>query len=215
MTSKILTENNTIVSRSSIRAADNAMTVNRRAEPLNEDDVSPIVKSIHDNVKTHSQDTLEPDVDLPGPETTATLAMPAFDPNDLVGRTFLHDSGNDDGQRFRARIVEAINTHHDQTITDPSHIQFRVSVNQDQYEELLSYNDIVNYITSDEEQDSTRIWKFKKIIAHEGPLVASHPSYRGSKWNVMIEWETGEVTSEPLTIIGVDDPVTCAIYAPT
>ena len=29
----------------------------------------------------------------------------------------------------------------------------------------------------------------------------------------MIEWETGEVTSEPLAIIGKDDPVTCAIYA--
>ena len=29
----------------------------------------------------------------------------------------------------------------------------------------------------------------------------------------MIEWETGEITAEPLSIIAVDDPVTCAIYA--
>ena len=29
----------------------------------------------------------------------------------------------------------------------------------------------------------------------------------------MVEWETGEVTSEPLQIIAADDPVTCAIYA--
>ena len=29
----------------------------------------------------------------------------------------------------------------------------------------------------------------------------------------MIEWENGEITSEPLTIIAADDPVTCAIYA--
>jgi len=29
----------------------------------------------------------------------------------------------------------------------------------------------------------------------------------------MIEWETGEVTSEPLDAIIADDPVTCAIYA--
>ena len=28
----------------------------------------------------------------------------------------------------------------------------------------------------------------------------------------MVEWETGEITSEPLKIIAVDDPVTCAIY---
>jgi len=29
----------------------------------------------------------------------------------------------------------------------------------------------------------------------------------------MIEWENGEIISEPLTIIAADDPVTCAIYA--
>ncbi len=29
----------------------------------------------------------------------------------------------------------------------------------------------------------------------------------------MVEWETGEITEEPLSIIAADDPVTCAIYA--
>ena len=29
----------------------------------------------------------------------------------------------------------------------------------------------------------------------------------------MIEWENGEITTEPLAIIAADDPVTCAIYA--
>ena len=29
----------------------------------------------------------------------------------------------------------------------------------------------------------------------------------------MIEWETGEITAEPLSVIAADDPVTCAIYA--
>ena len=29
----------------------------------------------------------------------------------------------------------------------------------------------------------------------------------------MVEWETGEITEEPLPIIAVDDPVTCAAYA--
>ncbi len=29
----------------------------------------------------------------------------------------------------------------------------------------------------------------------------------------MIEWENGEVTSEPLSIIVADDPATCAIYS--
>ena len=29
----------------------------------------------------------------------------------------------------------------------------------------------------------------------------------------MVEWETGEITEEPLSLIGADDPVTCAEYA--
>ena len=28
----------------------------------------------------------------------------------------------------------------------------------------------------------------------------------------MVEWETGEITEEPLSIIAQDDPVTCAAY---
>ena len=28
-----------------------------------------------------------------------------------------------------------------------------------------------------------------------------------------IEWETGEVTFEPLSVIAADDPITCAAYA--
>ena len=31
--------------------------------------------------------------------------------------------------------------------------------------------------------------------------------------NVMLEWETSEVTSEPLSIIKADNPVTCALYS--
>ena len=29
----------------------------------------------------------------------------------------------------------------------------------------------------------------------------------------MIEWETEEISREPLTIIAADDPVTCTVYA--
>ena len=50
-------------------------------------------------------------------------------------------------------------------------------------------------------------------MAHEGPLARNHPNYKGSTYNVMIEWENGEITSEPLSVIAADDPVTCAIYA--
>jgi hypothetical protein len=48
------------------------------------------------------------------------------------------------------------------------------------------------------------MWKFWKIISHE---------VQGSKITLLIKWENGEITKEPLSIIAADDPVTCAIYA--
>ena len=44
-------------------------------------------------------------------------------------------------------------------------------------------------------------------------MLASDPDWKGSKYNVQVEWETGEITFEPLSIIAADDPVTCAGYA--
>ena len=44
-------------------------------------------------------------------------------------------------------------------------------------------------------------------------MLASDPDWKGSKYNVQVEWETGEITFEPLSIIAADDPVTCTAYA--
>ena len=59
----------------------------------------------------------------------------------------------------------------------------------------------------------THVWKFKRIVGHEGPFRPTDPEYKGSRYNVLVEWENGEITSEPLSIFGKDDPVTCAVYA--
>ena len=38
------------------------------------------------------------------------------------------------------------------------------------------------------------------------------PVGKGVKYNVQIEWETGEITFEPLSVIAAADPITCAAY---
>jgi hypothetical protein len=77
-----------------------------------------------------------------------------------------------------------------------------VSVNEDKAEEIITCNKMLDYITKDEESDIQ--WKFRCIISHEN---------KGSQCNLLMEWESGEITSEPLKVIAVDDPVSCAIYA--
>jgi hypothetical protein len=75
----------------------------------------------------------------------------------------------------------------------------------------------MDYIEKEEQQhqdkDGNGFWNFKHIVSHEGLFRASDPEYKGSRYNVLIEWENGEITSEPLNIFGKDDPVTCAVYA--
>ena len=44
-----------------------------------------------------------------------------------------------------------------------------------------------------------KLYRFKAIIGHQGPLLASDPDWKGSKYNVQVEWETGEITFEPLS----------------
>jgi hypothetical protein len=75
----------------------------------------------------------------------------------------------------------------------------------------------MDYIEKDEQQhqdkDGNGFWNFKHIVGHEGPFRTSDPEYKGSRYNILIEWENGEITSEPLNIFGKDNPVTCAVYA--
>ena len=44
-------------------------------------------------------------------------------------------------------------------------------------------------------------------------MKATDLDMKGSKYNVQVEWETGEITFELFSVIAADDPVTCAAYA--
>jgi hypothetical protein len=50
-------------------------------------------------------------------------------------------------------------------------------------------------------------------VGHQGPLLWHNKDYNGSRFNVLVEWENGEITTEPLLVNAADDPVTCAVYA--
>ena len=94
-------------------------------------------------------------------------------------------------------------------------IKFKLKINKDQAEEIMSYNQLMDYIQkgTDAEEDPDLLFKFRDIVAHQGPLESIDPDQKGSKYNVIVEWESGEVTYEPLTLISKDDPITCAVYA--
>jgi len=172
-----------------------------------------IVELGHDPV---TQMPFDPGGQDPSPSHTIedesrSSQLPTFHPSDLVGCTFLLDP-QEDGWRFCTCIIQAIEEQDAEFHSNAKWFKFCCSINDDQYEEILSYSEILNYIEQ-QDDDGTKLWKFRCIIAHEGLLKPSNFTYKGSKYHVMIEWENGKVTSEPLTIIAADDPVTCTIYA--
>ena len=82
-------------------------------------------------------------------------------------------------------------------------------------DEIIPYNEIVDMLEHQfsEESEEERLWKFKCITAHEGTLKPTDDNCKGSSYNIMVEWEDGSCSAEPLHIIGADDPVSCAVYA--
>ena len=142
--------------------------------------------------------------------------MPEFDPDSLIGRTFLLPP-QENGERLRAKVtkkvVEEIEAADGNRIPN---INFILDIGEGKVEELITYSQLLDHLEQSDEQDNSmdqELYRFRAIIGHEGPLKVTDPNWKGSKWNVQIEWETGEITFEPLSVIAADDPITCAAYA--
>ena len=196
LTFAILTEDtNKIIYRSEVRTAEDSHHPNLRTHDWGDDHNSKgIICSKSDDSQTNEE---------------STRPMALVDPEELVGFTF--DMPDKHGNLQATTIVKAIDEHQKQIIDSSKHKKFKVSRNNDQYEEILSYNEIVDYI--EKQGEEPLYWELRHIVSHQGPLQAHHPSYKGSPYNVRVEWENGEITDEPISIIAVDAPVACAIYA--
>ena len=181
----------------------------------------PVVETV-DDAEFSAEHIREPER-VPGDTNTFTFAdslrtdnpteEKKLPPKELTNRTFLMPP-RQDGTRVRAKIIKMVNLHKDKNSQHPDLIRFKCLVNDD-YEEIVAYNDIVDYIEQDQTWEG--IWKFKEVLNHQGPIKSLNPNYRGSRYNLKVEWETGEITWEPLTTAnrsGVyeTDPVTVAAW---
>ena len=215
LTYKILTKNNKIIYRSAIRSALDPATRNQRLSPIGGETASNVRgETLFIRSKTEDKEPEGPTL-LDDNPTVKRRRMVTIDPKDLIGRTFLKDA-EEDGQRFRARVVRAIVEKDNDLKKDVEYMKFICEVPNSTADEILTYNEILDHIERDNnevENDTEMLYKFRRIAAHQGPLRPTDKEYKGSMYNVLVEWETGETTYEPLDMIASDDPVTCAEYA--
>jgi len=116
-------------------------------------------------------------------------------PNKMLDCTFLMQP-EDDGTRYRAKIIALIDNHlaENNFEKQPERIKFKCLVN-DQHEEIVAYNDIVDYMEADDTWDG--VWKFRRILDHKH-VKPSNKNYMQCSVNVLIEWESDETSWRPL-----------------
>ena len=217
LTYKILTkETQKIIFRSNVRTALSLEDRNKRLDdPDGESVAKPIVQSTRQ--QAYTMDPVDNAIrDIQAEQLPATFD-PAHLPDSYIGRSYLTQP-TDEGERFRATMrKKVVQTDGENTEETPSNIKFLVSVDRPNIpDEIRTYGELLEIFTRQNEDDNDPeavLWRYKSIKAHQGPIKKGHKDWKGSAYNVLVEWETGEETYEPLHVIAADDPVTCAIYA--
>jgi hypothetical protein len=139
------------------------------------------------------------------------MKLPRFSPDELMGRrTFIRQL--DDSTSYRAKILRKIQ---DNDAENHNKIKFLVELGDGDFDKIISYNTLCDLVEDqhDENDLEEKVWVVKSVQGHQGPLKKKDPTYKGSSYNVLVEWEDGSQTYEPLDIIIRDDPVTLAMYA--
>ena len=97
-------------------------------------------------------------------------------------------------------------------------IKFKVKCDKEgtcrtDFEAIVAYNEILQCINRETEEDEEILWKWRKIVAHEGPLNQTHSNYMGSKYNLIVEWEDSLVSPTSLSAMKETNKAECAEYA--
>ena len=145
---------------------------------------------------------------------SATKPLAEYNADDLIGRTFLlpkNEQGESLRATFKRKVIETSKHLDDQHDNAIEKLNFHLDVGKGRGEAIMSYVQMLYHLDHQEQHED--LYKFRAITGHQGPLSPQDENYKGSTYNVMVEWETKEIREDPLSWIAADDHVTCAIYA--
>ena len=116
--------------------------------------------------------------------------MAEYNPDYLIGRTFLLPP-NQKGERHRASIKQKVIEISEKLDEDRNavvdNINFLLDVGQGRSLAIISYNQVLNYLEKDNQEDDS-LYNYRAITNHHRPLKKSDPNYNGSLYNIMVEW---------------------------
>jgi hypothetical protein len=113
--------------------------------------ITPVIHSRHDDML---QDSEEPSTQ----DSAESTIQPIINPEALIGRTFLLDK-QDDGQQVCVQIVKLIDDHTSQLENDKDQMNIHLILDEDAWEEVITYNQLLVYLSRDNDNDNDIIWK--------------------------------------------------------
>ena len=124
---------------------------------------------------------------------------------------------NGRGKVERARVVKLINKFDDKLNRDPMRCKFKIAFEKNtpsskdtHLDEIMSYNDILDYVERENNNENGNYWRFRKIISHS--LIPGKKVKKKTKIEIQVVWETGATSTESFEALRKDIPVDLSIY---
>ena len=113
-------------------------------------------------------------------------------PQDLLSRVFL-TKPDERGEVKRARVVELIDKFDSELAKDPDRIKFKIAFDDDAQDDIMAYNEILDYVERECNNEDGHHWKFRTILGHTHTPVGHHDRM-GNDYNTKTGWETGALS---------------------
>ena len=124
-------------------------------------------------------------------ETQFVYGLP---PEDYVTQAFL-TKPDERGNRKLARVEELIEAFDDKLELDPNRCKFKITYDNSELEDIMSYNEILDYVERNVNNEDGDRWNFRKVLKHQ---VIPSKECNKSVVNIQMLWETGAVSTESL-----------------
>ena len=111
-----------------------------------------------------------------------------------------------------------INKFDDELDGDPLQCKFKIKFekntpsNRDTHlDDIVSYNDILDYVERENNNEDGDYWRFRKILSHS--IISGKKEKHKTGIELQVVWETGATSTESFEVLRKDIPVDLAIYA--
>ena len=177
---------------------------------INPTSISTVLKSQKENFSDDDTVSTDASIILDDSNYHDAASVPTIETSNLVGMYFLMIMLKD-SKHLCAKVFHTLDSHQD-NLNYNTTIKELITTHKDGYiEDIIRCHDILDHIQNQDDQDQIE-QRFKRIASHEGPLPRKDPYCNRLLYNVVIEWENGEITLEPMSKISADNPTTCNVH---